>query len=300
MRLLITGAVNRDEDFLLEIGKMGHSVIWMQNESDELPVNYKDVDGVICNGLFLHHPIEKFENLKYIQLTSAGYDRVPMEYIKANGIVIHNAHGVYSIPMAEYTLSCVLSVYNHSEYFRKNQSSHVWNKRRDIRELFGKRVCILGCGNVGTACAMRFEAMGCEVIGVDISQNKMQHYSRIYTIDELDTAISQSDILIVTLPLTEKTKHILNYENLSLMPNGGIVVNIARGGVLCTDGLINMLTERPDVVAVLDVFEEEPLPPDHSLWDLPNVFLTPHNSFAGEGNICRLCKKIMLNLKNSE
>ena len=168
MKLLITGAWNCTNDQLNQIESMGHSVLFMQNEKDVLPCAYEEVEGVVCNGLFLSHPIEKFSNLRFIQLTSAGFDRVPMEYVKTHGIEIHNARGVYSIPMAEFALCGVLQLYKQSRFFLENQKQGRWEKHRGILELYGKTVCIVGCGNVGTECAKRFQAFGCNVLGVDL------------------------------------------------------------------------------------------------------------------------------------
>lgn len=299
MKLLITGAIQYNEKHIADIQSMGHSVIWMQNEKDPLPTSYENVEGVICNGLFLHHPIEKFINLKYIQLTSAGLDRVPLEYIKAKGITIHNARGVYSIPMAEFALSSVLSIYKQHDYFRVAQSDHRWNKHRGLRELYEKRICILGCGDIGTECAKRFSAMGCEIIGVDIVAEVKQYYNRIMPIAELHNALTCADVLILTLPLTEKTKHILGGDELSLLLEGSIIVNISRGGVLNTDALMEVMQRRQDMTAVLDVFEDEPLPCSSPLWDLSNVIISPHNSFVGEGNVDRLWKTVQSNLFNA-
>ena len=91
MNLLVTGAWSGGKDCIPELEKTGHSVCFMQFEKDNLPCDYSWVEGVICNGLFLTHPIERFRNLRYIQLTSAGFDRVDMDYVKAHGIEIHNA-----------------------------------------------------------------------------------------------------------------------------------------------------------------------------------------------------------------
>ena len=105
MNLLVTGAWSCSTAQLEELCMMGHKVFFMPQERDELPCEYDEVDGVICNGLFLYHDIGKFSNLKYIQLTSAGFDRVPMDYVVAHNIKIYNARGVYSKPMAEYAIS---------------------------------------------------------------------------------------------------------------------------------------------------------------------------------------------------
>lgn len=93
MNLLITGAWSDALQHIKEIENMGHSVFFLQYEKDKLPCDYQEVDGVICNGLFLYHRIEEFTNLKYIQLTSAGFDRVPIDYIQKHKIVINNARG---------------------------------------------------------------------------------------------------------------------------------------------------------------------------------------------------------------
>ena len=111
MNLLITGAWNGGKNYISEIESMGHQIRFMQYETDVLSCDENWVEGVICNGLFLSHPIEKFTNLKYIQLTSAGFDRVDMDFVKAHNIEIHNARGVYSIPMAEFAVCGVLQLY---------------------------------------------------------------------------------------------------------------------------------------------------------------------------------------------
>lgn len=126
MKLLITGAWQATSEQLNKIESMGHSVVFMQDEKAQLPCNYNDVEGVICNGLFLHHSIERFISLRYIQLTSVGFDRVPMDYIQARGIEIHNARGVYSMPMAEFAISGVLQLYKQSRFFYENQKKCVW------------------------------------------------------------------------------------------------------------------------------------------------------------------------------
>ena len=172
MKLLITGAWVNAKNHLSELQSLGHEVVFMQNESENLPCDPLWVEGVICNGLFLSHDISAFQNLKYIQLTSAGYDRVPMEYVTAHNITIHNARGVYSIPMAEYALCGVLALYKQSRFFLKNQMQHKWEKHRGLIELHGKTVCIVGCGSVGTECAKRFSAFGTVVRGIDLLPRK--------------------------------------------------------------------------------------------------------------------------------
>lgn len=286
MNLLITGAWTGAKDYINQIENAGHAVVFMQYEKDDLPCTYEWVEGVICNGLFLSHPIEKFVNLKYIQLTSAGFDRVPMDYVQQNEIEIHSARGVYSIPMAEYTITGVLQLYKKMNYFRESQKRHEWNKHRGLIELFGKTVCIVGCGSVGTECAKRFQAFGCNVLGVDLYPREDTYYSRMEGLSELDNMLIESDVVVLTLPLTDETKHLMNHDRFGKMKRNAILVNIARGAVVDMDALIVSIENLGGVV--LDVFEEEPLEEESSLWDMEKVIVTPHNCFVGDGNMKRL------------
>lgn len=297
MNLLITGAWSQAKDYIEKIEKQGHQVQFMQYEKDELPCPYGWIEGVICNGLFLYHDIEKFNNLKYIQLTSAGFDRVSMNYVEEHDIEIHNARGVYSIPMAEFAMTGVLQLYKQMNFFRENQKEHVWNKHRGLFELYGKTVCILGCGSVGTECAKRFQAFGCEVVGVDLYPREEQNYERMYGLVDLDEIIPRADILILTLPLTKETKYLINEKRFSLMEEGAVLVNIARGEIVDTGAMIRNLDKLGG--AVLDVFEEEPLDENSLLWDNEKVIITPHNSFVGENNQKRLGNVCLDNLNNS-
>ena len=296
MNLLITGAWQQAKEYMEEIRQQGHSVAFLQYEKDMLPCDYDWVEGVIGNGLFLHHPIEKFKHLKYIQLTSAGFDRVPMEYVKEHNLAIYNARGVYSIPMAEFVMGGVLQLYKQAKFFHKNQMSCRWEKHRGLAELFGKTVCIVGCGSVGTECAKRFGAFGCQVIGVDKYVRENENYECIVGLEELEDVLPKAEVLVLTLPLTEETRHLMNARTFALVKKGAILANIARGAVVDEKALVKALEEGKLGGAVLDVFEEEPIGEENPLWGMEEVILTPHNSFVGDGNAGRLASVIMGNL----
>ena len=297
MNLLITGAWQHAEESIPAITAQGHHVLFMQQEKDELPCREDWVEGVIGNAFFLFHPISSFPELRYIQLTSAGYDRVPMEYIQSHQIEIRNANGVYSIPMAEHAVAGVLWLYRKMDDFRENQRRHQWVKNRQLRELSGKTVLIVGCGSVGTACAVRFRAFGCTVHGFARTVREDVHYHAIHDINELDSWLGQADVLVLALPLTEDTRGFVSEHRLSLMKPNAILVNLARGALVDEKALIKYAPKLGG--AVLDVFEEEPLPPESPLWDQRNVLITPHNSFSSEGNEARLKDLIINNVKGS-
>lgn len=297
MNILITGAITLNENFKKNILELNNNIMFQQHEKDELICDYSWVEGVICNSLFLYHDITKFKNLKYIQLTSAGYDRVPHNYIIQNNIKIYNAKGVYSIPMAEFVISSVLQIYKQNRFFNDNQKKHIWEKNRNLLELFGKNVCILGCGNVGTECAKRFKAFECNVYGVDINIYQNKYFDEIINIKSLNEILPKGDIVVLTLPLTSLTKHLFDKNKFNLMKENAILINISRGAIINTDDLINYSSKLNAII--LDVFEEEPLNENSPLWNMSNVIITPHNSFVGENNNARLYKLILNNLREN-
>lgn len=295
MNLLITGAWSYTDEQIKEIEKMGYDVLFMQQEKDELPCDYSWPEIIICNGLFLHHSIEKFILLKMIQTTSAGLDRIPLDYCKEKKIKVNNAKDVYSIPMAEFVVSGILDIYKKKRQFFKQQDKHEWIKQRDLLELTNKNVLILGCGSIGKECAKRLKAFDCNVYGVDIYPYENQYFTKLYSFDLLSEALSSADIVIVTLPLTDITKGLFNKETFNLMKDNSLFVNVSRGSVVVQDALIDTLNNKL-LGAVLDVFEAEPLNVDSVLWDMGNVIITPHNSFIGNKNNERLSKLIIENL----
>ncbi len=297
MRLLVTGAWSEAQIRLPELEAMGHEVLFLQQERDPLPCDPAWVEGVCCNGLFLFHPMEEFTNLRFIQLTSAGFDRVDEGAVRERGIVLRGARGVYSGPMAEFALCGVLQLYKQAAFFRDNQREKRWVKHRGLLELAGREVLILGCGSVGTACAERFAALGCRVTGVDLFPRQDAAFDGILPLSALDGALPRADIVILTLPLTERTRSLMDAGRFAALKEGAVLVNISRGPVAEEAALIAALRSGRLGGAVLDVFETEPLGEDSPLWEMENVILTPHNSFVGDGNPARLSALILENLR---
>ena len=295
MILLLTGAWQQAQEHISELEAMGHEIHFLQQEKDHLPCDPEIIEGVVCNGLFLFHSIEQFPALRFIQLTSAGFDRVPMDYIREHEIEIHNAAGVYSIPMAEFALAGVLSLYKKLDVFRAQQERHEWKKHRDLRELNGKCILIIGCGNVGSECARRFKAFGCEVIGVNRTVKEKEYFDEVRSLSDLDNLLPTADVVVVSVALTDETRGLMTAKRIRSMKSGSILVNISRGAMVPTKALEEAISYIGG--AVLDVFEEEPLPSTSPLWDKENVLITPHNSFVGDGNAERLNSLIIRNLK---
>lgn len=297
MKLLLTGAFKYTDEQIEYLKSLGNDIVYVQDERNKIDFDVSDIEGVVCNGLFLYNDIRHFKKLKYIQLTSAGFDRVPIDYINEHDIKIYNARGVYSIPMSEFALCGVLQLIKQSRQFYKNQNNHIWEKSRTLGELSGKKVIIVGAGNIGSEVAKRFSAFDASVIGVDITDDDRKYFDKVELLDNLDEQLKIADIVILTLPLTDSTREMFDKSKFDLMKKSSIFVNIARGPLVVESDLINSLKSGDISGAVLDVFEEEPLNENSPLWDMDNVILTPHNSFVGENNNKRMFNVMVNNLE---
>lgn len=297
MNLLLTGCFKYSEDQMKSLRSLGYTVYFMQQEKDELPLEAAEVDAAVCNGLFLSHDIDTFSRLKLIQLTSAGYDRVPVEKIKEWGIELYNARGVYSTPMAEWAVFRVLEHYKQGWFFRKEQEAGRWTKHRGLREVAGIKVAVVGAGNVGQEVAKRFQAFGAETTGFDIHTNETVGFDHMALTETLRECVGEYDVVVVTAPLLPSTRGLINREILIAMQQDAVLVNIARGGLIDQQAMYEVLSERKDLFAALDVFENEPLTADNPLWKLDNVAVSPHNSFVSNGNNKRMFAVMYQNLK---
>jgi phosphoglycerate dehydrogenase-like enzyme len=205
--------------------------------------------------------------LRVIQTTSAGVDwligRLPEH------VMVYNARGVYDAPLAEWVVGAMLAMQRGLVQSRDAQARHEWDAI-EPPELSGRRVVILGLGSIGTAIADRLRPFGVEVIGVGRTAR-----DGVRGLADLDEVLRDAEILVNILPLTSDTRGLLETRRLSLLPNGALVVNAGRGRTIDTAALVEEL-QAGRIRAALDVTDPEPLPPDHPLWGLTNVLISPH------------------------
>jgi phosphoglycerate dehydrogenase-like enzyme len=299
MKLLLTGAFNYSEEQIDKLKMLGYDILFVQDERIALQIDSSDVDAIVCNSLFLYNDIKKFKNLKIIQLTSSGVDRVPINYIKENGIILYNAKGVYSIPMAEWAILKILEVYKKSKQFYESQTKHKWKKQHNLLELTNKTVSIIGYGSVGSEIAKRLVPFGVKIIGVGRGKVEADFLDEYRTIEDLDEVLSISDIVILTIPHTEKTRHLINAHRIKILKDDATLINVARGGIIDEMALVNALQSGKFLGIALDVFEEEPLSQQSPLWDFERVIVSPHNSFNSDKINNRLFNLILSNLKKN-
>ena len=216
--------------------------------------------------------------LRVIQTTSAGVDwligRVP------ELVMVCNARGVYNAPLAEWVVGAILAMQRGLVQSRDAQARHEWDAI-EPPELSGRRVVILGLGSIGTAISDRLRPFGVELIGVARTGR-----DGVRGLADLDEVLRDAEILVNILPLTGETTGLLDARRLSLVPDGALLVNAGRGPTIETAALVEEL-RAGRIRAALDVTDPEPLPPDHPLWGLPNVLITPHMAGDSPGSTMR-------------
>jgi len=216
--------------------------------------------------------------LRVIQATSAGVDwlvgQVPEH------VIVCNARGVYDAPLAEWVVGAILAMERGLVQSRDAQARREWDAI-EPPELSGRRVVILGIGSIGTAIADRLRPFGVEVIGVARTAR-----DGVRGLADLDEVLRDAEILVDMLPLTSETRGLLDARRLRLLPDGALLVNAGRGRTIETAALVEEL-RACRLRAALDVTDPEPLPPDHPLWGLPNVLITPHMAGDSPGSTTR-------------
>lgn len=301
MNLLITPSLKLNED-QKKILEKEHSLYYLEDEripllqyKNDIPI--EQIDGIVCNFFFQHNPVDILPNLSFVQLTSVGLDRVPVEYLKRKGVEIYNAGKIYAIPMAEWVVGKILEIYKYSSFFSYFQRENQWHKNRDIKELYGAKAVLLGFGNVGQEIAKRLHSFGVEITAVDVVEDVTGLSDKWYHISDIKEAVASGDIIILCLPLTHSTYHIINDQILDVMKENSVLINVARGALIDEERLVFHLARGKFMGVALDVFEEEPLYVNHPFWSIERVIVTPHNSFVGNKNQSRLFGLLLDNLK---
>lgn len=296
MKTLITRSFKLDPQEKTLLESLGLEITYQADEAAPV-AEPEQFEAVICYELFRANDISRFSSLKYIQVTSAGLDHLPLAEINARGIRLCNARGVYSVPMAEFAIGGLLQIYKKSRQFWQNQQAHQWQRLRGVQELSGKQACVIGVGSIGCELAKRLQAFDCLVQGVDILPVKSPYFERIWPTDQLAEVLAAADIVALTLPLLPSTRQMFNAQRFAQLKPGAVFVNVARGAVVEQAALVEALRSGRLQGAVLDVFEPEPLAADSPLWDMPNVVVTPHNSFLAESNRRRMFQVVLQNLR---
>lgn len=256
------------------------------NHSDVKPEGFDDLDVeaevLVCYNPFEYLNFDHFPNLKLIQLSSIGVDQVPVDEVVSRDITVSNNRGGYSIPMGEWIVYKMLSAYKFARRLEKQRVEKRWKMNTHLLELTGKRVLFLGTGTISGEAVKRLSGFGTTIVGINTTGHEVEGYDEVYPITEFKTQAAGADFLVIAIPHTEKTTHIVSKDILEAMKEDAVIINVARGAIIDEKALVEKLSEGKFMMVSLDVVEEEPLPSDNPLWDFDQVDITPHNSWISE------------------
>jgi phosphoglycerate dehydrogenase-like enzyme len=245
---------------------------------------------------------EQVPSLRWVQLYSAGANQLLQNPLFHRDITFTTASGVHAVTISEYVMTMVLAWYHRLPQLLDLQHQGIWagswwqnHKQYPVRmpeELRGKTMGIIGYGSIGRELARQAQTFGMHIVAQQQSEDHRDYGfifpgtgdpegsipERYYKTDALHELLQVSDVVVLALPLTSQTYHLINAETLNAMKSNAFLVNIARGEICDEAALIEALKAQRIAGAALDVTEKEPLPAESPLWHLPNVYLTPHIS----------------------
>lgn len=290
--LLITGGM---PDYLMEnILTDGYDMKHIENPSDtelaaaEVIVGFPPVPR-----------LASAKNLKWLQIPWSGADGYADHPEFPAHVMLTNATGAFGRPIAEYAFAAVLSLMRRFHQYRDCQKEAKWMRQGDEMSPTGKRVLILGAGDIGTNTARLFKMLDCHITGVRrVVREIPKEFDAMITLDQVDEILPKADIVICCMPHTPLTQGFLNRQRLENMKSTAILVNVGRGTLIDHEALADVLNAGKIYGAALDVTCPEPLPQEHPLWKCRNVMITPHVSgqtFAGlkdkEDYFFRVCRE---------
>lgn len=237
---------------------------------------------------------QRSAGLRWLQLLSAGTDQLIGHPLMRHDVRVSNAAGTSAAHIAEFIVARLLYHTKELRAFDQLQRNHQWPDRIAMSRpsLYGKQALIVGYGGVGRETARLLTALGMRIVAVARTPNPMAYRGytptanfgdpdgtlpdRIITLDALPEALASADVIVLAVPLTSATHHLIDARILASTKASAILINIARGAVIDTPALLAALDQQQLAHAYLDVFEQEPLPPDSPMWDHPHVSVTPH------------------------
>jgi phosphoglycerate dehydrogenase-like enzyme len=215
--------------------------------------------------------------VRWVHSRAAGLDNVLFPELVESPSALTNGRGVFSQSLGEFALAAILYFAKDFRRMIRNQMAGRWEPF-DVEEIAGQTVGIVGYGDIGRAVASRVHAMGMHVLALKrhVPASGDQLIERFYAPNQLMDLLAQCDYVVVAAPLTPETRHMISDAAFAAMKPSAVIINIGRGPVIDQQAMVRALESRQIRGAGLDVFEQEPIPPAHPLYQLENVLLSPH------------------------
>lgn len=236
------------------------------------------------------------DSLQWVHATSAGVDALLIPELVESDIPVTNAQGIFDRAIAEYVLGAILLFAKDFNGSLAYQREHRW-QHRDTERAHGKRVLVVGAGSIGREIARLTSAIGMDVYGIARrARSQDPDFVEVFANESLHEQLGKADYVVVSAPLTPATEGLFGPEEFASMKPEARFINIARGAIVQTHALVEVLKQGALAGAALDVFEEEPLPPEHPLWDFSNVVMTAHMAGDFVGWRAALIEQFLANL----
>ncbi len=242
-------------------------------------------------------------NVTWIQATSAGIGQFVEQQryaVRMPGTVFTTASGVHAVPLAEFCIMTLLMFNKGASRMARDQQRRHWERYAGT-DLRGRTLGIIGVGKIGAEVARLSRAFGMTVLGTKRNPSSVDpaslHLDRLYPLNDLHSLLQASEYLVMIAPHTPETERMISSTELALLPRGAFLINIGRGATIDEAALIAALRSGHLGGAALDVFAEEPLPTDSSLWNMPNVLISPHSASTSDRENERLTDLFCENLR---
>jgi phosphoglycerate dehydrogenase-like enzyme len=234
-------------------------------------------------------------SLELIQMAGAGVSHFLPSPDLPPHVRIAGMRGVFADEAAEHAILMLLALRRDLGQLVDLQRAHRW-QQRSVAKLAGRTIAIAGLGAIGSGIARRAAALDVRITGVSRSARPIDHVERVVPLDRQHEAMQGADALIVTLPLTEQTRGVIDARALACLAPGAHVIHLSRGGVIDERALLAALRSGALGGAAIDVFEDEPLDPASPFWDLPRTIITPHVAGCGEHYLERAIEVLLDNV----
>lgn len=256
----------------------GHEFVVCES-LEQINEEIKDVD-VMLGWRILPETFARATKLRWIQFGSTGIDHTVFPELLASSVILTNLGGIHTIPVAEHVFAQMLALSRRLDAAMRLQMERRFDRAQiasTADELSGKTIGIVGLGRIGLNIARLAGAFGMRVVGTKRNVGgPLPNVDAVYPAEELDEVLRVADYLVLVLPLTQSTRALLGGREFGLMKRGARIINVARGAMIDHDALAEALASGHIAGAALDVFPQEPLPPESPVWSLPNVIITPH------------------------
>lgn len=245
---------------------------------DELRARLPDTDVLVVSD-FRSQLLQKCwparHRIRWVHATSAGVDALMFPALWDSEIPVTNARGIFDRAIAEYVLGAVLLFAKDFSANLHYQRQRQW-RHRDTECIAGRQVLVVGAGSIGGEVSHLLRGVGMAVTGVARSARDDSRFDRVAASDQLLALLPEADFVVITAPLNDATRGLFDRRAFAAMKPEARLINVGRGPIVRTADLVAALEQGQIAGAALDVFEEEPLPPDHPLWTAPGVMISAH------------------------